>query len=235
MEFQINPRIESPSTTEVYSALFSRYIRGYDHLPMKSGVTSNMLCLFLRYSLTVGSEREVHSVEAAKRVDSALFRRVEARLSAESGVLQCSRGVVCDLLADAFEYSLRSPFYHRRHPRKRVSERADRAVRRVLSAARRGLRVRYHFHRIRLSFALIVALFAEAARSRHCHSAVLSPFGRRCGAVVFQSRGFDHAARLCRSKSPSNSSFRFCFSRFRSFTCRRATCSACSTFGSRII
>ena len=41
----------------VYNELFSRYIRGYDHLSAKSGVTSNMLCLFLRYSLTVRLDR----------------------------------------------------------------------------------------------------------------------------------------------------------------------------------
>lgn len=46
-------RIENPSLAFVYNELYSRYIRDYEHLKTKSGVTSNMMCLFLRYTLTV--------------------------------------------------------------------------------------------------------------------------------------------------------------------------------------
>ena len=46
-------RIESASLAFVYNELYSRYIRDYEHIKIKSGVTSNMMCLFLRYTLTV--------------------------------------------------------------------------------------------------------------------------------------------------------------------------------------
>lgn len=137
--------IDSPSTSFVYNELFSRYIRGYDHLPAKSGITSNMLCLFLRYALTVcpaeRSNEQKQKAESVPRCFDVLKR--DFRQNPECYNARAVSSAIYSLTRSSFHVSL---FAKRRAARERVSERADRPVRFVLPAARRRDRIRHYFH-----------------------------------------------------------------------------------------